>query len=187
MRYRFALWLMVLLAPSALAEPGYQAVEALMESPASLQGRFEQVKHLSALDTEIHSSGRFAYEQDIEISWRTQVPIESLLRLTPNQITSEQDGTLLSQLETRSNPVVELFSEIFFGVMTARWDRLDKHFSAETHVSGSDWYATLIPREARVKRVISRVELQGDRNLRQVMLYEEGGDWTRIRFHDLQP
>jgi predicted metalloprotease len=37
-----------------------------------------------------------------------------------------------------------------------------------------------------VKRVISRVELQGDRNLRQVLLYEEGGDWTRIQFHDLQ-
>ncbi|PSL16642.1 hypothetical protein CLV44_10140 [Marinobacterium halophilum] len=186
MRYFFALWLAVLLVPPALAEPGYRAVEALMEAPTSLNGRFEQSKYLAALETDIGSSGRFSYQQDIEINWHTLAPIENLLRLTPDQITSEQDGALLTRLETRSNPVVALFSEIFFGVMTARWDRLDEHFRAETHVNGSDWQAILVPREVRVQRVVSRVELQGDHYLRQVVLYEEGGDWTRIRFYDLQ-
>ncbi|MBM7456140.1 hypothetical protein HNR62_002021 [Oceanisphaera litoralis] len=169
-----------------LAAPGYKEAASLMEAPQALSGSFEQIKHLTALDTEIVSSGQFAYERDARIiSWHTLMPIESLLILTPETITSEQSGTVLSKLEARNNPVVALFSDIFFGVMTARWSILSDHFDVQTRIEASQWQATLIPREASVEQVVSRVELQGDVYLREIVLHETGGDRTRIRFYGL--
>lgn len=176
--------LLATLPTTALAD--YRELEALMESPASLSGRFEQIKYLAALDTEIVSSGRFAYERDSEIRWQTLEPIENMLRLTPARITSEQAGTVLSQLETRNNPVVALFSDIFFGVMTARWSTLAEHFDVQSRIDESQWQATLMPKAPEVQQVVSEVELQGDRYMRQIVLHESGGDWTRIRFYDIQ-
>ncbi|GGB80978.1 hypothetical protein GCM10011352_03360 [Marinobacterium zhoushanense] len=176
--------LLVFVPLAAVAD--YRELEALMATPPSLSGRFEQVKYLAALDTEIASSGRFAYERDREINWQTLAPIENMLRLTPERITSEQAGRVLSQLETGNNPVVALFSDIFFGVMTARWSRLAEHFDLQTRIAQSQWQVTLMPKEPRVQQVVSKVELQGGRYLREVVLHEVGGDWTRIRFYDIQ-
>lgn len=170
---------------TARAASDYQALAALMQSPQTLSGRFEQSKYLAALDTDIVSEGRFDFEAGNSIRWHTLSPIENLLTLTPERITSEQGGTVLSQLETRNNPVVALFSDIFFGVMTARWDSLAEHFEVQSRITGPDWQATLIPREANVGQIVTRIELQGDGYLREIRLFEAGGDSTRIRFLDL--
>lgn len=178
-------------APFVLAEitspssAEYADISALMESHSSLQGRFDQVKYLAALEAEISSSGRFEYEHDKAIRWHTRDPIENLLTLTPRGILSEQDGKVLSRLDAQSNPVVSLFSDIFFGVMTADWQRLEHHFEMESRVTGADWHAILTPRAPEVESIVSRVELQGDRYLREIILHEAGGDWTRIRFSEL--
>ncbi|OXY81033.1 outer membrane lipoprotein carrier protein LolA [Oceanimonas doudoroffii] len=177
-----ALWWQL---PVQAAASDYQALAALMQSPQSLNGGFEQVRYLAALDTDIRSEGRFSYEAGSHIRWHTLSPIENLLTLTPERITSEQNGTLLSRLETRSNPVVALFSDIFFGVMTARWDSLSQHFEVQSRITGPRWQATLLPREASLARLVIRIELKGDGYLREARLFEAGGDSTRIRFLDL--
>lgn len=185
MRRLLVLCVALLWLTPVAAAPGYQDIAALMQSPQTLSGRFEQVKYLAALDTEITSAGRFAYERDTRIDWHTLTPIDNLLTLTPDSITSEQGGALLSRLETKSNPVVALFSDIFFGVMTARWSTLSDHFDVQTQIDSPEWQATLTPNEANVEQVVTGIELQGDRYLREIVLHEAGGDWTRIRFFDL--
>ncbi|MFP8966882.1 outer membrane lipoprotein carrier protein LolA [Pokkaliibacter sp. CJK22405] len=191
MRPLLAMVMMMTLLPGiALADvlPDELAqITTLMASPPSLHGTFQQSKHLAALDTDIDSSGRFAYQRDTEIDWQTLEPVESLLKLTPERITSEQGGKILSELETRNNPVVALFSDIFFGVMTARWSTLSEHFEVQTSVTGKTWQATLTPKAAEVQRVVSQVELQGGQYITEIVLHEAEGDWTRIRFDNLQP
>jgi len=183
MRVPVFLFVMVL---SLTARADYSELEALVEAPEYLQGRFEQTKYLADLDTAITSSGRFSYQRDVVISWHTLEPIENQLMLTPDNITSRQGGTVLSRLETQNNPVVSLLSDLFFGVMTASWERIAGYFNVDSQIDGTHWQAVLIPISPDIEGIVSRVELKGDHYLREVLLFETGGNQTRIQFHELQ-
>lgn len=179
--------LLLLVSLSTRAASDYQAVAALVNTPETLQGRFEQTKYLAAVDTEINSSGRFAYQRDKLIDWHTLTPIESQLVLTPDDITSRQGDSILSRLETRNNPVATLLSDLFFGVMTANWERIAEYFDIQSRIHGEQWQAELTPLTPRIGTLVSRVELKGDQYLQQVQLFEVGGNRTLIRFLELQP
>lgn len=182
----FTLILLSVLALPVIANVEYAELAALSASPEQLNGEFVQEKYIQALDAAIESSGEFQYQRNTEISWRTLSPIQNLLILTPDSITNTQGEIVLAQLDGSTNPVVSLFSNLFFGVMTAQWDSLAEHFSVQADIQGSDWRATLTPTNSAVERIVIMVELRGDRYLREIILHEAGGDRTQIRFFNLQ-
>jgi len=183
MRFLVFLLSMVL---SLMVRADYKALETLVAAPENLHGRFEQTKYLAELDAEINSTGNFAYKRDEVIFWHTLKPIESQLVLTPDNIISRQGDSVLSRLETQNNPVASLLSDIFFGVMTANWDRIADYFRIESQIEGSRWQAVLVPVSPQIETIVSRVELKGDQYLREVLLFEAGGNQTRIQFIELQ-
>lgn len=162
-------------------------LEGLTSAPELLRGEFIQSKYISALDTEFESSGTFEYRRNQAIEWRTVAPIENVLVMTPDRIINRQAGNELSRLESDSNPVVSVFSDIFFGVMTAEWGKLAQYFSFKLKRNGESWTVHLVPIDSSVEQVVSSVELNGDELLREVVLHEAAGDLTRIRFKDMQP
>lgn len=165
----------------------FTLLESLTSAPQTLQGRFTQVKLVKALDARFESSGRFDYQRDSSIRWHTLEPIDNLLTLTPQTISNQQGTTVLSKLDSQQNPVVAVFSDIFFGVMTAQWQTLAEYFEMNVEGSKQDWTVTLIPIDSSVEQVVAKVELRGDELLREVLLFEATGDQTQIKFLDLQP
>ncbi len=164
----------------------FKQLEALTAAPDSLRGQFTQTKFVQALDAEFQSSGRFEYQRNRSISWHTLVPIDNLLTLTPGTISSQQGDTVLSDLDSQNNPVVTIFSDIFFGVMTAQWQTLAEYFEMEVQGSPERWTVILHPIDKGVEQVVKRVELSGDQLLREVLLFEAAGDRTQIQFLDLK-
>ncbi|WP_417224686.1 outer membrane lipoprotein carrier protein LolA [Amphritea sp.] len=165
----------------------FTLLESLTSAPQTLQGRFTQVKLVKALDARFESSGRFDYQRDSSIRWHTLEPIDNLLNLTPQTISNQQGTTVLSKLDSQQNPVVTVFSDIFFGVMTAQWQTLAEYFEMNVEGSKQGWTVTLIPIDSSVEQVVAKVELRGDELLREVLLFEATGDQTQIKFLDLQP
>lgn len=164
----------------------FSQLNALTETPDMLRGQFVQSKYISALEAELESSGTFAYHRGTSIEWRTLMPIESMLTLTPKSIVASQGDDEFSRLESDGNPVVTIFSNIFFGVMTAEWERLAEYFSMRLERDGAHWLVTLLPKDSTIEQVVMKVELRGDKWLRDVRVYEAGNDLTHIRFVDLQ-
>ena len=161
-------------------------LESLTTAPEVLKGQFTQVKYVQALDARFESSGRFDYQRGSSIRWHTLKPIDNLLTLTPRTISSQQGDTLLSNLDSQTNPVVTIFSDIFFGVMTAQWQTLAEYFEMDIQGSKERWTVTLHPIDKSVEQVVARVELSGDELLREVLLFEAAGDQTQIKFIELQ-
>ncbi|RTE65960.1 outer membrane lipoprotein carrier protein LolA [Amphritea opalescens] len=165
----------------------YKLLESLTTAPETLHGQFTQVKFVQALDARFESSGRFDYQRDRSIRWHTLKPIDNLLTLTPRSISNQQGDTVLSRLDSQDNPVVAVFSDIFFGVMTAQWQTLADYFEMDVQGSKQHWTVTLSPIDQNVAQVVARVELSGDELLRKVLLFEATGDQTTIMFLDPQP
>lgn len=181
----FAIFIFVF---SALAVANdLDTLKTITSTPERLSGTFIQSKYLSQIDISIPSSGTFQYRQDKEIIWRTLSPIDSTLKLTPKAIFNYQGGEKVNQLDIDKNPFVSVFSDVFFGVMTAQWQVLEKYFSVDAVVTGASWEAVLVPLDANIGRFSEKITLQGDNYLRQITLYEAGGNQTHIEFDKLQP
>lgn len=162
-------------------------LKAITTTPVKLTGTFSQSKYLAQLETSIKSTGVFNYVRDTKIVWHTLIPIDSTLELTPETMLSYQDGVQVNKLDSDTNPVVAVFSDIFFGVMTAQWQILKEYFAINAEVSDGQWKATLVPIDKKIGEFISKVTLEGDAYLKQVTLYEPEGNLTHIEFDQLQP
>lgn len=172
---------------AAYADLTFEQLENISKTPENLEGHFTQEKYLSALDAVLHSSGKFSYQRGKSIRWETLKPIQSEMLMTPTSISNKQGGRELMRIENEANPVVALFNEIFFSVLTAEWGKLSAYFKLSGNVEGGWWHAELVPLDNTVKQVVSRVELKGEALVREIILHESGGDRTTIHFENLNP
>lgn len=161
-------------------------LKAITATPENLSGTFQQNKYLAQLETSLKSTGEFNYVRDKKIIWHILTPVDSTLELTPNSMLSYQGDQQVSKLDGESNPVVAVFSDIFFGVMTAQWQVLEQYFTVEAEVKGQQWQAKLTPTDKNVANFIQQVSLSGDQYLQQITLFEPEGNRTQIEFDKLQ-
>ncbi|MDX2506901.1 MAG: outer membrane lipoprotein carrier protein LolA [Gammaproteobacteria bacterium] len=187
MRLLLQVVVILLLPAAAYADLTFEQLQNISATPESLDGHFTQEKYLSALDTVLLSSGVFNYQRDVSIRWQTLKPIQNELLMTPTSISNKQADQELMRIEKESNPVVALFNEIFFSVLTAQWKKLSAHFMLTGEIQDGHWHASLVPVDKTVKQVVSRVELKGDVLVREIILHESGGDRTTIHFENLKP
>lgn len=172
---------------AARADLSFDQLASISKNSSSLEGRFTQEKYLAALDTSLGSSGIFSYQRGKSVRWETLKPIQSEMLMTPTSISNMQGGQELMRMETESSLAVALFNEIFFSVLTAEWGKLSAYFKLSGNIEGGQWHAELVPVDKTVKQVVRRVELKGDALVREIILYESGGDRTTIHFENLTP
>ena len=178
----YFLFLFILILPfPAIAEITFSQLARISTTPEILEGRFNQEKYLSALDTVLISTGVFNYQRSNSIRWEILEPIQYQMLLTPTVITNKQGDRELSRFDVGSNPVAAVLGEVFFSVLTAEWENLSDYFELSGEIDGQQWHATLVPLDQAVIQIFSRVELKGEALLDEIILYENGGDRTTIR------
>ncbi|MBJ7538697.1 outer membrane lipoprotein carrier protein LolA [Marinomonas transparens] len=184
---KYCLSLMVLSFSLFTSAASLDELKAITSTPNTLSGTFTQAKYLAQLDTSLRSTGEFHYLRDKEITWHTLTPIDSRLKLTPETMSNYQNGKQVNKMDSGSNPVVAILSDIFFAVMTAQWQVLETYFTVNTKVADRQWQATLTPLNANIGSFANKIILQGDQYLRHITLYEAEGNRTQIDFSQLQP
>ncbi|AEF53612.1 LolA family protein [Marinomonas posidonica] len=177
--------LLAMLYGNSVWAASVQELKELMQTPQQLTGYFTQNKYLAAVDASLKSSGTFSYKSGTEITWHTLNPIENTLTLTPNQIISTHNGQRISIIDGQDNPVVKIFSDLFFGVMTANWALLQEYFTIDVTLSQGQWQAQLIPIDTSIAQVIIQITLSGTELLQHVELSEINGNTTTIYFSSL--
>jgi len=179
--------LLALLPLLAQAGIGFDELARLAAAPERFEGAFRQQKYLAELDTSLESSGRFSFERDRRIRWQILEPIHNELLITPDGISSSQDGEELLRLDAAGNPGVAIVGEILFAVLSAQWPRLEQYFDLTGEIDGSQWHAVLRPRDAAIGQLFERIELRGAQLPREIVLFEKGGDRTTIRLDVAAP
>lgn len=183
---RFGFFLCILLWPIiSIAEISIKQLNNIVTATDYLEGRFSQEKYLSDVDATLYSSGVFNYQRDQSIRWETLEPIQNILMMTPQSIINTQGGHEIAKIDVKTNPAIAILSEIFFSVLTAKWEALATYFSLSGTLLDQQWQVELIPIDKAMTQAMSRIALKGDTYLRELIIYEKNGDRTTIHFENL--
>ena len=163
-----------------------QVRQRLLQAPV-VRGAFTQEKTIKGFQNPLRSSGRFVVAQGKGIVWQVQQPFASTLRVTPDSLQSLQaDGQVSFQLQAQQEPALRAINSMLFAVMAADVTALAQHFEVQGSLPGTDaWRLTLTPRDKMLGQWLLRIELQGDRFVREVRLLEAQGDASLIHLKNL--
>lgn len=161
-------------------------VRARLDNPALLRGQFEQSKSVSGFKRPLLSRGDFLFWRGHGVIWHTRKPFDATLTLTPNKLAASQGGTTTMRLDARREPALLAMNETLLALLSGDLGNLQKRFYLDGELIGQHgWRLRLTPREVGLSSIIARVELTGDRYVRQVQLSEGNGDISNIRFDQL--
>lgn len=183
--------LLCLLARPALAagiDDDLLAIKKQLVPFATLKGGFEQNKKIRVIKKPLKSAGDFTLLKGKGVLWRTTSPMASTVRVSRDDIAQIKDGKALVMVSMKDQPALGLIGKVLFALFSADIDELKRHFefTAATAPNGAGhWNASLRPRDAMVRKVVSRIELEGGRVVDALTLYEVNGDYSVIHFKDV--
>lgn len=164
----------------ALAEPELAArIQARLRQAPLLRGRFEQEKALQGFAQPLKSSGDYLLLRGKGLLWRTAKPFASQLVVTREAIRSEGAGAF--RLDAQREPAVRLITTLLLALLDGNLAALQAQFEL-TGRDGANWKAELVPQAPALAKLFTRIELDGDSQVRRIRLLEAQGDSTLIRF-----
>lgn len=176
------LFLLAAVPLPALADAIAQIQQRLVSAPVQ-RGRFEQDKALAGFAKPLKSQGDYLLVRGKGLIWRTTAPFASQLVLTRDRIAGA--GGL--QLDASKEPGIRVVTSLMLSLLDGDLGALQQAFDVQASVQGEKaWRAALRPKATALAQLFSRIELEGDRQLRRIVMTEAQGDTTTLRF-DEQP
>ena len=171
-------------APAPAGRDDAAGVRGLLAQPAVLRGTFEQRKQLKGFRNPLVSRGAFLLLRDRGVAWDTTEPFASSTLLTRERLlTRLPDGSQRVVLDATASPGMAAVNSLLMALVAGDVDTLSTQFHTEQILSpGGGWMLRLLPREAALRRVFTRITLRGDRFVREVEIEEAAGDLTSLRF-----
>ena len=145
----------------------------------SLQGYFQQTKHLEFLQQPFISSGEFTIDRSAGLRWQVLEPLASLMVIDGSKV-------LLDGKPVDDHGIGRLMGMIMFGLMEGKLDTVEEYFAITGDVSANQWKLSLAPRSARLKSALQRIELRGDDYLGEIEIFERDNNRTVIVLSSLR-
>jgi outer membrane lipoprotein-sorting protein len=163
-------------------------VHARLANAPVLRGEFEQEKHLQGFKKPLLSKGDFLLARDRGVVWNTRSPFASTLVLTKQRLLTRQaDGSTHNVADQAASPAVSTANALLMALLGGDIEVLSRQFDLqETLAVDGSWKLQLVPKQGALKKIFKRIELQGDKYVRNVHLEEVRGDYTDIRFEQLR-
>lgn len=158
---------------------------ARMAATSGVRARFEERKEVALLSRPLESEGVLYFVPPRRLARFTTKPVAQAF-VIDGPMLSFHDETGGDRVDLSRNEVartvVENFVVLFGGDLPALRARYETRFEAE----GARWRLGLVPRDARVRAVVARVELRGDGpKLAEMIVSEATGDRTVTTFPEV--
>jgi len=156
-------------------EFGLTEIAALKTKATITQGSFQQTKQLKVLHKPLLSSGEFTYDQNKGVIWKTLKPIKSLLLVNGSK--------LLTGNAQQALPAA--FGKVFTALLGNNFEQLQDAFLMTVLGPPAHWQIQLTPKDALLKKMITKMILIGDTELRSLEISETTGNTSQIRFENI--
>lgn len=190
---RLLLLVLVLLSTNGWAEDKLpQLLQELKQQAAqtqTLQSDFVQEKQLQLFAETLRSTGRFVYQQPDQLRWELLTPIASGFVLRGER--GERWNGLsheVTEFSVERDPMMAIVARQLLAWARVDLDWLQQHYSLAL-LSEEPVRLQLTPLAAGEARLISglQIEFSPDRrSVVEVLMQEQGGDFTRLRFNNVQ-
>ncbi|HXN40434.1 MAG TPA: outer membrane lipoprotein carrier protein LolA [Myxococcaceae bacterium] len=164
--------------------PELETLRATLKHTERVSARFKQTRHWAALQDGLKTEGRFEYRKGGRLLWHTDPPAESDLVLEGQTASIRYPALGTTQtIDFSSEPGIGKVFESIRAVLQADLERLQSIFKL-TIERKAPLTLALTPKSKELARVVHRIRLTFDAQLRlvQVVLEEGAGDWTEIVF-----
>ena len=178
--------LLVTIAAPATAGDLLHEVEARLDQARVTRGQFVQQKQLVGIARPLLGRGSFVVDRERGVVWRSEAPFRSVLKITRREIVQTDGSQVLMHLETEREPAVRAVSAVLFATFAGDFAVLAQYFSLDGDTAGPGWHLTLRPKEPGLARLISSLELSGERAVRRVDLTAASGDLLHIEFRQVE-
>jgi outer membrane lipoprotein-sorting protein len=170
--------------------PELESLRAKLERTEKISARFKQTRHWAALQDGLTTEGRFEYRKGGRLIWHTNPPAESDLVIEGQTASIRYPALGTTQaIDFSSEPGIGKVFESIRAVLQADLEHLQSSFKV-TIERKAPLTLALTPRSKELARVIHRIRLEFDAQLRlvHVVLEEGAGDWTNIVFtqHEIE-
>lgn len=156
-------------------------VQQRLASAAVQRGGFQQDKQLAGFAKPLKSLGDYLLVRGKGLIWRTTAPFASQLVLTRDRIA----GGAGMQLDASKEPGIRVVTQLMLSLLDGDLGALQQAFEVQASLVGDKaWRAALKPKAAALAQLFSRIELEGDRQLRRIVMTEAQGDTTTLRFDE---
>jgi hypothetical protein len=146
---------------------------------------FVERQFLAILDRPLESSGELYYDAPDRLEKRTLAPKPESLVLERGTL-SVTRGTRHYALALRDYPEVAPFIDSIRATLAGDLAALERAYALSFAAGGPDWTLTLVPREARLARLIARIRMAGvDDQVREVTVERADGDHSVLTIREL--
>ena len=178
----------VLSRPVSAQNPQLKQIFTQLAATPMVRAQFEQQKKLASLNKTFVSKGTVLFSKSQGVIWNIQSPVKADLIVTPYKLVQKTQRTY-SQIEIDKSPygsVATMFLQLMSGNETA----LAKNFNiVSANYTPTQWNVTLTPKSSLFKKLFDRVDVQGRRFIKNIVITEKANNSTVIQFsqHNPQP
>ena len=172
-----------ILAFSAAKADGWQLPELmhLLAQNKAAKAVFVEKKYIGILDQPIESSGELAFTAPGKLEKRTLKPRPESLVLDGDSITVDQPGKRRLTVSLHDHPEITAFIESIRGTLAGDRSALEKFFTLELTGSADEWQLVLIPIQARMRGIISRIRIAGSHaDINTIAFDQSDGDRSEM-------
>ncbi|OBU21902.1 outer membrane lipoprotein carrier protein LolA [Photobacterium aquimaris] len=169
-------------------------LQQTLSAPKVVRGDFSQSRTMAMFNQPLVSNGKFVIAANQGLWWHQTTPMTVSLVLTQNKLSQQFDNQPPQIISAAQNPMVFYFSHIFLALFNGDTSALDQQFNlklttlavdnnnADAHNSTNQWQLVLIPKQAPLNKVFTRITLAGNKFINKLTLAEVRGDKTVITF-----
>lgn len=133
----------------------------LLAQQKSGKASFVEKKYIGIVDKPVESSGELAFTAPNKLEKRTLKPALESLVLDGDNLTIEQADKRRFTVSLQEHPEVSAFVESIRGTLAGDRTALEKYYTVTTAGPMEKWQLQLIPTQARMAEVISRIRISG--------------------------
>lgn len=176
------------MAPTSYAEEW--DIDQLMRTLAQTRSghaSFIEKKSIAILEKPVESSGELFYTAPDRLEKRTLKPKAESMLLDHGTLTIEQKGKK-HVLQLQSYPEIAAFIDSIRGTLAGDRKALERTYKLDLEGDEQNWTLTLLPLDAKMKKVVERIRITGGRNeLRNIEINQADGDSSLMTIVQLPP
>ena len=189
--------LLVILSATAYSQDDYHLLEDISEfrqkmfetseHTHSISSDFIQLKHLSFLEEDVESKGKFFFQKENKLRWEYTEPFYYLILFNNDSILIRDDSRT-NIYDAASGRMFREINNIMMSMVNGTILE-SENFEFEYFQNASGYKLELTPLEDNMKEFLSKIRLfinKQDYSVDELYMLERSGDYTHIRFINKQ-
>jgi hypothetical protein len=155
------------------------ALMTAMRQVRSSNARFVEMKYFHMLNQAQRSSGQLLYVAPNYLQKATTEPTPARLTISGDRLTIEQQGQPTRAISLQDYSEIGALVDSIRATLAGELPALTRSFTAALSGGADDWTMTLIPRDPKLREIVTTIRIQGERTaIRDVQTMQSDGDRT---------